>query len=639
VIVRLLRRMSWSAAGTAALSLLFFVLYYLYLWLVVDLRLIYHGGGAILEFPVFYRGWEFFHKTAFSPGGPVEYVSAFLAQFFYIGWAGALVATVQAWLLWLCMGSILKMAIGRRLRLVCFVAPVLLLILYSRYIYLFGITMGLLAAFGFVCLYMGTTSKRRPTDLLVFLALSIILYVIAGGAYLLFAVVCGIYELFSRRRPALGITFLLSAPIIAYIVSAAVFNVDVVDVFNDFMLHVEKDDVTTKTTKLTAVYTLYLLLPLAMVGLGLAELLRRNKVVSHSQPAAVIASPEAAEKNGQGPLGRFIAWCTGEAAAMFATLLAILAGALVVCFCHNAGVKTIIAVDYYASNKMWRQALETSARYPGNKLINHSVNRALYHTGRLADDMFVYEQLPGALMPSPDPSNLLVWWKLLDTYIDLGQINLAEFYLVFCMDTYGERPIFLRQRALVNMVKGNLGTARVCLGTLSKTLFDASRAKEYLEKIERDPNLSTDKEVQQLRSMMPEIDRDFKSVNENLFLDLLDKNKHNRMAFEYLMGVYLLAGQLDKFAGNLYRLDDFDYTRIPRAYEEAILFYNYTRKTRVELHGREIGQESQERFNNFLNVYINKYGANKSLAVNELARDYGDSYFFYSVYGRSGMKQ
>ncbi len=637
--MRLLRRLSGGITGTAALSLLFFVLYYLYLWLVVDLRLIYHGGGAILEFPVFYRGWEFFHKSAFSPGGFVDYVSAFLAQFFCIGWAGALVVTVQVWLLWQCSGSILKMAIGRRLRLVCFVAPILLLILYTRYIYPFGIAMGLLAAFGFVRLYMGTTSKRRPTDLLVFMALSIILYVIAGGAYLLFAVVCGIYELFLRRRPALGITFLLSAPIVAYIVSVAVFNVSVIDVFNDFMLHVEKDDVTTKMIKLTAVYTLYLLLPLTMVGLGLAELLRRDKVVLHSRTETVTVSPEAAEKNGQSPLGRFITWSAGEDAAMLTPLLAIVAGVLVACFCHNAMIKTMIAVDYYASNKMWRQVLEASARYPRNKLINHSVNRALYHTGRLTDDMFLYEQQPAGLMPSPDPSNLPIWWKLLDTYIDLGQINMAEFYFVFCMDTYGERPIILKRRALVNMAKGNLGTARVCLGALSKTLFDAGWAKEYLAKIDRDPNLSTDKEVQRLRSVMPAIDRDFKAINENIFLDLLDKNRRNQMAFEYLMGFYLLTGQLDKFAGNLDRLDDFDYARIPRAYEEAILLYSYMKKVKVELHGREVSPESRERCNNFLNVYLGQYGANKALALNELARNYGNSYFFYSVYGHSGMQK
>jgi hypothetical protein len=630
--------MSWSVAGTAALSLLFFVLYYLYLWLVVDLRLIYHGGGAILDFPVFYRGWEFFHKSAFSPGGLVEYVSAFLGQFFYIWWTGTLVATVQAWLLWLCIGSIVRIAGGRRLRLVCFAASILLLILYAGYIYPFGIAMNLLVAFGFVRLYMGTTSKKRPTDLLVFLALSIILYVIVGGAYLLFAMVCGIYELFLRRRPALGITFLLSAAIIAYIVSVSVFNVGVIDVFNDFMLHFEEGDVTN-TTKMTAAYTLYLLLTLTMVGLGLAELLRKGKSMSHGQTSAVAVSPEAAEKSGQSSLGRFIAWSAGETAAMFAPLLAIVAGVLVACFCHDPRIKTIIAVDYYASNRMWRQALEASARYPSNKFVNHSVNRALYHTGRLADDMFVYEQQPGGLMLSAEPSNLMILWKSFDTYIDLGQINSAEFELIFCMDAYGERPIFLKSLALINMIKGNIGTARVYLGALSKTLFDADWAKGYLAKIGRDPNMSEDKEIQRLRSMMPAIDRDFTSGNENMLLDLLDKNRRNRMAFEYLMGFYLLTGQFDKFAGNLNRLDDFDYGRIPRVYEEAILFCNYVRKAKIELPGREISAESRERFISFRNIYIGRYRTNDKAALKELSRDYGDSYLFYCLYGQSGMKK
>ncbi|MCJ7728664.1 MAG: DUF6057 family protein [Sedimentisphaerales bacterium] len=631
--------MSWSVAGTTALTLLFFVLYYLYLWLVVDLRLIYHGGGVILDFPVFYRGWEFFRKSAFSPGGSVEYVSAFLGQFFYIGWAGALVATVQAWLLWLCIGSIFRVAGGRRLRLVCFAASILLLILYAGYIYPLGIAMNLLVAFGFVRLYMGTTSKRRPTDLLVFLALSIILYVIVGGAYLLFAMVCGVYELFLRRRPALGITFLLSSPIVAHIVSVFVFNVGVIDVFNDFMLHVEKDDVTIKTTKLTVVYTLYLLLPLTMVGLGLAELLRRSKVMLPGRTAAVTVSPKSTEKNGQRLPNRFTSWLARESATIFTSLLGFVAAALVAYSCHDSLLKTLITVDYYASNKMWRQVLEASARYPRNKFINYAVNRALYQTGRLADDMFSFEQHPTALLLSTEWSNPVGWWWVSDAFIDLGQMNIAESMLANVMDACGERPMVLRRLALVTMVKGDIGAARVYLGALSRTLFDAGWAREYLEKIESDPNLSTDEEVQQLRNMMPAIDRDFRSLNEDIFLDLLDKNRQNRMAFEYLMAFYLLTGRFDKFAGNLDRLDDFDYGRIPRVYEEAILLYSYIKKTKVELHGREISPESRERFIGFRNIYIGRYRTNDKAALKELARNYGDSYFFYCLYGRSGMKK
>jgi hypothetical protein len=87
------------------------------------------------------------------------------------------------------------------------------------------------------------------------------------------------------------------------------------------------------------------------------------------------------------------------------------------------------------------------------------------------------------------------------------------------------------------------------------------------------------------------------------------------------------------------RLNDFDYVGIPRVYEEAILSYSYMTKTKVELHGREISRQSHERFENFVKVFIGRYRTDTKAAFKELARDYGDSYLFYSVYGRSGMKK
>jgi hypothetical protein len=111
------------------------------------------------------------------------------------------------------------------------------------------------------------------------------------------------------------------------------------------------------------------------------------------------------------------------------------------------------------------------------------------------------------------------------------------------------------------------------------------------------------------------------------------------MAFEYLMAFYLLEGNFEKFVGNLNRLNDFDYTRIPRSYEEAILYYNYTRNKQVEIPGREITSESRKRFDSFAKVFIDKYKRDKKAAFDELARDYGDSYLFYCVYQQSGMKK
>ena len=83
----------------------------------------------------------------------------------------------------------------------------------------------------------------------------------------------------------------------------------------------------------------------------------------------------------------------------------------------------------------------------------------------------------------------------------------------------------------------------------------------------------------------------------------------------------------------------FGYARIPRVFEEAILFYNNAKQTHIDLHGREISTESRERFADFLEVLFGRHKGNKSEAYDELANNYGDSYFFYCVYGQSGIKK
>jgi hypothetical protein len=111
------------------------------------------------------------------------------------------------------------------------------------------------------------------------------------------------------------------------------------------------------------------------------------------------------------------------------------------------------------------------------------------------------------------------------------------------------------------------------------------------------------------------------------------------MAFEYLTGFYLLTNQLNKFAAMMERMNDFNYVKIPRAYEEAMLLYSYQAKKDIVIPGKVISEESRKRFSNFLEVLVDRYRADKNAAYSELARDYGDSYFFYSLYGQSGLKQ
>ena len=630
------RKLSHSNLGRPVRSLVFFILFYLYLWLEVDLRLMYHGGGVIANFPPFFRGWEFFHRFTSYPGGLTEYLSAFLVQFFHYSWAGALVVTLQTWLICLCIDVIISAINGARYYWIRFAPPILMLILYNQYVFYFPTIMAFLVSLVFVCLYLRITPRGKILDLIVFIVLSVILYTLAGGAYLHFAVLCAAYELFFRSRRQMVPLYLLSALMIVCVEVIFAFDVPRIDAFTNLLPFYWKI-LLYESRMITIVYILYLLPLVAVIGFGLFGVFARKSVELHSQAGGPDASIREAEKEVNNDTvserklsAGIISWIIES---RFLFIIAVFAAY----FSHNSDRKAFLAIDYYSHQRDWPKVLAAGRSMPNNYFIIAAVNRALYHTGRLSSDMFSYPQRPDALfLISKEP--VKVHWQRFDIYFDVGQMSMAEQSLAESMEMYGERPVILKQLALVNLVKDNIGDARIYLGLLGKTLFDSGWANNYLHLLETDPNLSTDQQIQHLRRLMIEKDHSFSAFNyEDILTGLLDKNRQNKMAFEYLMALHLLTGQLDKFVQNLNRLDDFDYAGIPRLYEEAILLYMTNTKKTVDLRGRRISDQSRERFNGFAQILAG-YRSDRQAAMNDLAKNYGDSYLFYYVYKHSGVK-
>lgn len=608
-------------------DLIFSTLFYLYLWLGVDLRLIYNAGGRVSNVPVFYRGWDFLEKFLSYPGGPVEYAAAFLSQLFCIDWAGVSAVTVLAWLIYVCTDSIIKTIKATSLRWVRFIPPILFLVLYTLYIHHLIFTVALLAALLFVCLYLKTAPKSALYNLVYFIVLSVILYYIAGGAYLLFAAICAIYELLFARRRQLGLLYLLLAAVIPYAIGILILGMSTNDAFGNLLPFSWKTiffGFPTKAIKI--LYAIYLFLPAAMLWQGLRGDKPKASAEDSGEPKKTTEEKESAKA---------IFSQVVDSRMLFVVIL------FVALFTYKNPLKPIFAIDYYAYEGNWPKVLSTAQRHPDGNVAAHAANRALYHTGRLGYDMFRYPQNPDAIFLNIRRYDYIYWLRF-DTYIGLGYTSMAEFDLIEALGTYGDRPMVLKRLALVNMIKNNTGAARTYLGALGKTLFDSDWANDYLARMESDPNLSNDKEIQRLRSEMIKDDYAFASptsrLSTKILAEPLEKNKNNRMAFEYLMTYYLLTKQLDKFAENIGRLNDFDYKEIPRLYEEAILLYRSMGKT-VELGKREISSQSQERFNKFRDTYFGKYEKDKNAALSELTKNYGDSYLFYYVYDKSGMSK
>jgi hypothetical protein len=114
---------------------------------------------------------------------------------------------------------------------------------------------------------------------------------------------------------------------------------------------------------------------------------------------------------------------------------------------------------------------------------------------------------------------------------------------------------------------------------------------------------------------------------------LLAANPTNQMAFEYLMAFSMLNLDLKKAVEHLRLLDNFNYARIPRSYEEALLLFQEVAGVQVELKGRTIRPETAERFRQFREAVRQLEGRAEGQAA--MAANFGDTYWYYYYAVRS----
>ena len=618
--------------GRTIRTLLFFIVFYLYMYLKIEPYLLFHGVREYTEFPIFYIGWNFFHKFTSYPGGIIEYFSSFLAQFFYFNWAGALIVTLLAWSLFVCTDNIIKAVKTPILRCIRFIPPILLLIIYSQYMHFFVTTIALLTALLFINVHIQITRKNKLVVPII-LVESLVLYYLAGGAYLLFAVLSVIYEFIFKRRWKTGLVSLAFGIGIPYFIGVSILNVSIIDAFSNLLPFSWKISLGAEHSRMAMVVNiLYLFIPLTTLSVGLWKFcFKRNNISSVKLQESTTGFNQRKAKVKEGLHKKLfsrhgnvsiVQWFI-QPLILFGITIAILF------FYNDPKSKPLLKVDYYLSNNMWKDTLEITNRYPDENLMIHAADLALYHTGRLGYDLFkyhrnLYPSLFAMLLSSQQYEPML--WKKANIFFCLGLINESERYFVEALLHFGEHPYIIQRLALVNIIKGKPDTARIYLNRLAKTIFYSDWANDYLARLKSDPHLSSDLNIIQRRNLIMKKDRFGAGIKIQL-LGLLEDRK-NHMVFEYTMSFYLLEKRCDKIVENLYRLKDYQYSEIPRLYEEAVLVYEYLTKTKVDLHGYQISKVTQQRFKDFLEIE-KIYEGNRKLVSKELLKNYNNSFFLY----------
>jgi len=604
-----LQKETCSKYGDKICSMLFpavlLSFYFLYFLLRIDPKLIYQS-----QEPVFFFDRYFIYDFFSYPGGLNELASRFLSQFFYYPWTGALLIVLVfasiTLFTWLFIRSIIAI---RPVLYLQWMPLIILLALHSNYRYPLALTLGLFWALLFVNVYIYLAPSRKTLRFLLYLILQAILYYVAAGQAFIFSLIIILYEVLHNRSIVLSLLYIIFTALLPYIGASTVFIIRIQDAYTK---HLTAYD-TYKVTWLS--WVLYGFFPLVLLLLILEE-----KYV------------KVAKKSLNKLLGRLLFHRSIPIRLIQAVIIFFLI-AVSAQYSYNKKEKAFLLIDHYARFEQWQKVLDIAQKgLPISNVVQYQVNRALYHVGLLCDKMFGMTQLFGSdglfLHKSVRGRYAL---QHSDLFFDLGLINESEHWAHEAIASKGDTAWNLQRLVLANLLKEKPEIAAKYLAMLHRTMWHKKWAEEYQKFLSDGDDFLGHPKYRYLKSIMPESDFLVSPVEPELCLEELLENKNNKMAFEYFMAYCLLDGQIGRFIKNLHLMNSFDYPKIPRHFEEAILIYNQlTGGKGIVLPGRKISEQTIRRFEDF-NRIMARYNKNKKAAHTELTK-YRDTYWFYGLY-------
>jgi len=544
------------------------------------------GPGLIYQAqePSFLLDWHVEGQSLSYPGGINELAGRFLAHLMYVPWLGAIALTCLL-LAVAVLARMIAVLSGHRPFLVLYWIPsIVLLALHCDYGYPLGMSLGVVWVMVGLVIYLQLGHLRPAVKVVAFCLIQCLIYYIAAGQAFVLAGCVSVYEL-SKGRVWLGLIPAGLAAGIPYLLASTVFIIHLPDAYLDGLVRFEGYQVGWLSWLLYG----------SLAGLILLSKLRLDPRMP-IQAAIVVA---------------------GAIAAAFLG--------------HDAEAKRILLVDYHAARRDWDGLLQVAGTKTVNPVyIQYQLNRALFHQGRLLDQMFAFAQYRGRSLFLKGQLCALQPLAHSDIFMDLGLVNEAEHWAYEAAEIKGYTPRVISRLVEVNLLKGQSAMATKYLAMLSRTLWHSAAASRYARYIDDPDALRADPYLGPVARLMPSWDFLLAPDNPEFCLVELVKDPNNRMALEYYMAQCLLEGDLNGLARYLARFEQTGYTRIPRHIEEAMLIWLQIPGARVPLTRLEVSDRTIGRFNEFTQIMA-RHGGNRQAARRELMV-YKDTYWFYWQY-------
>jgi len=584
--------------------LFFFLFLFFYYLLVFDSSIYYHHHQ-----PMFLFDSTYLKEFLLYPGGLIEGITQFFLQFLYFNLPGALFISALSISIFIIVYKLIKKIGNFKYSLILSFLPViLLLIIQNHYNFPLIITVKYLFALFFFLVYVKIPNRYKTS--IIFLSCSIY-YILGGWTYLFYVVLCTLHELlFSKDRgkyihAGFNVVGYLIFP---YIAARYFFMITLKEAYL-YIAPYEFYHAPFFFKPNLYFYLFFLSLPMLKTGLFVyskyikAKIKKQKKLLSRLH--YILAQ----------------------------SIFIILAGAFILIFSFDRGEKKKIQIDCLAEQGQWQELLSLSREINEcDRLVNFNVNRALYHTGQLLDNLFVYPQLlgtDGLFINKIIASQVAI--PASDLYFDLGHINAAQVMAYEGQTKFKYNPRILKRLVLTNIINEKYDIAEKFSDILNKSILHKKWVKYYKNYLFNKLLIKSDSLIQLKRIQKPKFDFFIanKSPNQDL-IGLLKENENNKMAFEYLMAYYLLECRLGNLAQHLDKFKKLGYRKFPRHIEEALLLIMPIFQSKNIMIEYSINPQTIEQFNRFNMIYAKS--KNKVKAKEALEKEFHNTYWYYVRY-------
>ncbi|MBD3344705.1 MAG: hypothetical protein GF401_06550 [Chitinivibrionales bacterium] len=616
------KRRNLTIAQTAP-ALLFFILAFLYIYFKIDPRLVYHWWhGFNLDFS---HTLQYLAQSLQNPGGFVKYTSSLSLLYLISRFQGSLILTGLAVLLYLSTRMLFRNTRNGLQYLVTFTPSVGFILILNQYNYPVSMALKWSIAALSASVFIHSKVEKISIRTLFFILGGCVTFYLGRSALVLYSFLCLFFSLRKKEWQAAVMVTLVGLIIPAIVGHFASQNT--LDAYRYYfgLWHRGEEIVPSN------IRTVSIILPLTAFLILVGIIFDRPfKPLKTGVPGDVFNRP--------------IVRTSLFEAVLFSFLL------IPGFFLFRPDVKLGLQFDYAAYYNEWDVITTTARRIPDSGFHPYTcadINRALYESGRLLDEMFTFPQNPsGLFVPLRHYTQKdtvlvppLIGVRNAETCLRLGLVNLAEQMAHELLSAYSDYPSLYLLLAKVNIIKKETRAARVFLKhllSLENDRYRRQQAEAMLTRLDQDSLFTDDPMIDRIRTMSP--DSDYVRIErwpEEMLTDLLKSNPENRMAFEYLIAHYLQTGKLEKVMNHIKELNVFFPEQYPRHVEEALVVYRYGTDRELPPAAKKPSSNVVERYERFRKIldHSRRHGLSAVNAARAAAEEHLESYFFYFSLG------